>query len=155
MLVIVLSIVFPVFMVWAIIADFRAFEIPNRLPLILVMGYPLAAAAAEFTWQQTAWAFVLGALTLLVGFVMFLCKKMIGSGDAKFLAASAIWLGQEQIMELLFILTIAGGSIALVLLLYRRLPLEAVLSGFPTLQRLHAKGEMSLLPSPSVLAAWQ
>ena len=46
MVTMTLSLVFPVVMILAMVADFRTFNIPNSLPLILVLTYPLAALSA-------------------------------------------------------------------------------------------------------------
>ncbi|MDP7547599.1 MAG: prepilin peptidase [Alphaproteobacteria bacterium] len=138
MLLTVLSLVFPVVMILAMVADFRTFEIPNRLPLVLALGYPLAAFTAGFSWQQILWAFALGGLMLLVAIVLF-ALRIMGGGDGKLLAAAVPWTGQEQILEFLLLTTLAGGALAMALLLYRRLPLASHLAGIAALRQLHAK----------------
>ena len=55
------------------------------------------------------------------------------------MAAAALWTGQELILEFLAITALAGGLLALTLLLYRRMPLSPALSGLPTLSQLHEK----------------
>ena len=52
MLVTMLSFVFPVVMMLAMVADFRTLEIPDRLSLALAAAYPLAALSARSSWQQ-------------------------------------------------------------------------------------------------------
>jgi prepilin peptidase CpaA len=138
MLLALLSLIFPVVMVLAMVADFRTFEIPNSLPLALVLVYPLAAVSAGFSWQQILWACALGSLMLLVAMVMFALRVM-GGGDGKLLAAASLWTGQEQIFEFLLITTLAGGVLTMALLLYRRLPLASHFTGIAVLRQLHAK----------------
>ena len=138
MVTMTLSLVFPVVMILAMVADFRTFNIPNSLPLILVLTYPLAALSAGFTWQQILWAFALGMLALLVAVVMF-AVKIIGGGDGKLLAAATLWTGQERLLEFLLLTALAGGFLALGLLLYRRRPLASTLAGMATLRQLHEK----------------
>ncbi len=138
MVTMALSLVFPMVMVVAMVADFRTFHIPNSLPLILVLAYPLAALSAGFTWQQILWAFAVGMLALLVAVVMF-AVKIMGGGDGKLLAAAALWTGQERILEFLLLTALAGGVLALSLMLYRRLPLASTLAGMATMRQLHEK----------------
>jgi len=125
-------------MILAMVADLRTFEIPNRLTLVLVLAYPLAALSAGFVWQQILWAFALATLVLLAGIVMFVLKIM-GGGDGKLMAAAVLWTGQERILEFLAYTALAGGLLALTLLLYRRMPLAPALSRLPIMRQLHEK----------------
>ncbi len=135
-----LSLIFPLAMVWAMVSDLRTFEIPNRLSIALVLVYPLAAFFAGLSWQTMAWAFSLGTL-MLVAAMVAAAFGILGGGDGKLLAAAAVWTGPEVLLQMLLITALAGGAVALVLLLYRRLPLPAALSGFATMRQLHAKGK--------------
>ncbi len=138
MLVTVLSLVFPLVMILAMVADFRTFEIPDRLSLALVAAYPLAALSAGFSWQQILWAFALGALMLLASVIMF-ALRIMGGGDGKLLAAATLWTGHEQLAEFLLLTALAGGILTMALLLYRRLPLASRLAGIAALRQLHEK----------------
>ncbi|MDA1101435.1 MAG: prepilin peptidase [Proteobacteria bacterium] len=138
MLLAALSLVFPVVMVLAMVADFRTFEISNSLPLVLALAYPLAAISAGFSWQQILWACGLGAL-ILVGAMVLFALRVMGGGDGKLLAAASLWTGQEQTLQLLLVTTLAGGILALILLLYRRQPLASPFADIAALRQLHAK----------------
>ena len=61
MLLMALTLIFPMAMVMAMVSDVRDFEIPNSLPLLLLVAYPLTALIAGFSWQQIFWAFSLSA----------------------------------------------------------------------------------------------
>ncbi|MBT5192520.1 MAG: peptidase, partial [Rhodospirillaceae bacterium] len=78
MLLWALSLVFPVVMILSMLSDLRTFEIPNRLPLALVVGYPLAALSAGLSWQPQLWAFALGGLMLVIAVIMFVLGLMGG-----------------------------------------------------------------------------
>ena len=65
---------------------------------------------------------------------------LVGGGDAKLLAAAALWLGFDQLVPFLAYVTIFGGALALLLLAYRRCP-PARLPLPDWAARLHAKGE--------------
>ena len=118
MLLWALSLVFPVVMILSMLSDLRTFEIPNRLPLALVVGYPLAALSAGLSWQPQLWAFALGGLMLVIAVIMFVLGLM-GGGDGKLLAAAAIWTGPERVLDFLIATALAGGILALALLVFR------------------------------------
>ena len=138
MLLMALSLIFPIAMVLAMVSDVRSFEIPDSLSLLLLIAYPLVALSAGFSWQQILWAFSLSGLMLVVAIILFLLRIM-GGGDGKFLAASVLWTGHERLWEFLFVTTFVGGVLALVLIIFRRLPLASALEDIATIQQLHAK----------------
>ena len=136
MLVTMLSFVFPVVMILAMVADFRTLEIPDRLSLALAAAYPLAALSAGSSRQQILWSFALGGLMLLAAIVMF-ALRIMGGGDGKLLTATALWTGQEQLVAFLLLTTLAGGILTIALLLYRHLPPASQLTGIVALRQLH------------------
>ena len=138
MLLMALTLIFPMAMVMAMVSDVRDFEIPNSLPLLLLVAYPLTALIAGFSWQQIFWAFFLSGLMLAIAIILFLLRIM-GGGDGKLLAASVLWIGQERLWEFLFMTTFAGGVLALALMLFRRLPLASALKSIATIEQLHAR----------------
>ena len=138
MLLTVLSLTFPLVMIWAMVADFRTFEIPHSLPIALVVVFPIAAWAANMSWQQIAWACGLATFMLVVAILMVLFRVM-GGGDGKLIAAAALWTGPEAIMPFLLLIALMGGVLALVILLYRRLPLASTLASFTAFQKMHAE----------------
>ena len=136
MLVTMLSFVFPVVMILAMVADFRTLEIPDRLSLALAAAYPLAALSAGSSRQQILWSFALGGLMLLAAIVMF-ALRIMGGGGGKLLTATALWTGQEQLVAFLLLTTLAGGILTIALLLYRHLPPASQLTGIVALRQLH------------------
>jgi prepilin peptidase CpaA len=50
-----------------------------------------------------------------IGFLLF-ALNFIGGGDAKLLAAVALWAGPEHILDLLLVTALAGGGLSLILL---------------------------------------
>jgi prepilin peptidase CpaA len=138
MLLMALTLIFPMAMVMSMVSDVRDFEIPNSLPLLLLVAYPLTALIAGFSWQQIFWAFFLSGLMLAIAIILFLLRIM-GGGDGKLLAASVLWIGQERLWEFLFMTTFAGGVLALALMLFRRLPLASALKSIATIEQLHAR----------------
>ncbi len=138
MLLLVLSLIFPLVMILAMVSDCRTFEIPNSLPLTLTAIYPLAALSAGMSWQSILWAFAAGAVMLVAAVILFRFA-LLGGGDGKLLAAAVLWTGHERVLALLVVTALAGGVLALALLLYRHFPLAPGLSKFPVLRRLHTE----------------
>lgn len=63
-----------------------------------------------------------GLLVLAVGFTLF-AWNLFGGGDVKLLAALAFWTGFSDLPRLLLVTTLAGGALALGILVWRRLRL--------------------------------
>jgi prepilin peptidase CpaA len=138
MLLYALLLVFPFAMAFAAASDLLTMTIPNRLSVALVLAFLVIAPVAGLTWQDILAHIGVGAAMLVAGFAMFAMGWM-GGGDAKLLAAAALWLGGDPIMLFLGYATIFGGILAVVILVYRSLPAEALpLPGWAL--RLHAKG---------------
>ena len=110
---------FPVGVIAAAMADATTFTIPNRLsiaiaaaffPVALILGLPIQAIGA---------CAAVGVLALIVGIGMF-AMNWCGGGDAKLLAACALWLGVPAVLPFLFAMSVVGGLLALTLMLARK-----------------------------------
>jgi prepilin peptidase CpaA len=117
-----LLLVFPAAMAFAAASDLLTMTIPNRVSLLLVAVFLLVAPLAGLTWPAVlANHFAAGGLVLLVGIGMF-ALGWLGGGDAKILAAAALWLGLDHLLPFLTQTAIFGGLLALSILAYRRFP---------------------------------
>ena len=110
---------FPVGAIAAALSDATTFTIPNRLtiaiaaaffPVALILGLPIATIGA---------CAAVGVLALIVGIGMF-ALNWCGGGDAKLLAACALWLGLPAILPFLFAMSVVGGLLALTLMVARK-----------------------------------
>lgn len=113
-----------VLLLLAAFSDGRRYEIPNWL----TAGVALTAAVS-FLRPSTDLAFLalhLGAalLILIIGFALF-AKDLFGGGDVKLLTALALWTGFADLPRLLLVTTLAGGLLALGMLIWRRLRLAS------------------------------
>ncbi|MGU3496394.1 prepilin peptidase [Xanthobacteraceae bacterium A53D] len=97
----------PVALVAALASDLARRTIPNLVVLALLLGF--AALAALGHVPDVALRLVLAGALLAVGFALF-AEDVIGAGDAKLAAATALWLDPTQFP--LFVL-ICGGIGAL------------------------------------------
>lgn len=137
-----LVLVFPAAMAFAGAMDLLTMTIPNRISLVLVAAFALAAAISGLPLDTLLINHVaVGAAMLVAGIAMFSLGWM-GGGDAKLLAASALWLGYDHLMPFLVLVSLLGGVLALAILGYRRfVPMAAVIGTVPKwAERLHENG---------------
>ena len=107
----------------AAITDVLRLRIPNLIPLLLLAGFALLAAAGQVADPLGHLAALLIVLALLLPVFAF---GMLGGGDVKLLAAAALWLGLADLPLLLILVGIAGGVFAALWLPLRRLLARAV-----------------------------
>lgn len=138
MLAILLSLIFPIVLVLAMLSDLRRFIIPNALSIVLAASYPLVAWLAGLTMQTILLNLALGAGLLVAGIILFMLR-VFGGGDAKLIAAVGIWTGTEGLLPFLAYMAMIGGALALALLLFRRAELTESLGRWPWLRQLHQR----------------
>jgi prepilin peptidase CpaA len=106
-------------LVYAAIQDLTRLRIPNALSLCVLALFPAYALSApgEFPWIM---ALVIAAGLLVLGIIGF-SQGWIGGGDVKLLSATALWAGPDRLFDFLFITALAGGVMAVALIVYARL----------------------------------
>lgn len=130
--------IFPVAMAFAAANDLFTMRIPNKISLVLIAGFFAAAAVASLPLQTVAIHVGIAAAVLAATFTLF-NFNLLGGGDAKLMAAGALWMGVDQALPFLIIMTLYGGALSLAILTYRRVvPVVGTFPGWA--QRLHAKG---------------
>jgi prepilin peptidase CpaA len=118
--------VFPVAMAFAAANDLFTMKIPNRIPLALFAGFVVVAVFARMPLEAFGIHLAIGFAVLAATFALF-SFGLLGGGDAKLLAAGAVWIGPEHILEYLLFITIFGGALSLLILAYRKfLPATAL-----------------------------
>jgi prepilin peptidase CpaA len=110
--------VFPLLVGIAALKDLTTFTIPNWISIALVAAcYPVALALGA-PLGVIGTCTLVGVAGLLVGMVMF-AFNWIGGGDAKLLAATALWIGWPAVLPFVLATAVAGGALALLLLQMR------------------------------------
>jgi prepilin peptidase CpaA len=102
----------PVLMVWAAAVDIFTRAIPNRVVLALVAGFGLFAAAAQMPLTQISLHLICAAAVLALGALLY-SQSLFGAGDAKLLAAAALWFGFNSLLPFLAATALAGGALSL------------------------------------------
>lgn len=134
-----LLLVFPVAMAFAAANDLFTMTIPNKISLALIAAFAIASLMLHLPWDQVLTHIGVGAAALCAGFVLF-TFNLLGGGDAKLMAAGALWMGADLVVPYMAYITIFGGVLALLILAYRRfVPAQSLaLPGWAL--RLHAHG---------------
>jgi len=105
--------------VFAAVGDVRRYRIPNAISLGLAALFGVYAflTPAGLSWPGHLMA---GAAAFAAGAGLFYVGAM-GGGDVKLLAAAALWAGPRGIADLLMVVAVAGGVVALAMLAAVRL----------------------------------
>ena len=130
--------VFPAALLIAAANDIYEFKIPNWISIVLVAAFPAAGLAVGASPDLLVEGVLIGAASLTIGFGLF-AGKIIGGGDAKLFAATAPWLGLGGIGIFLFNTAISGLILAMVMGMFRKLPVLPVYAHAPWLIRLHER----------------
>ncbi|HEY0052343.1 MAG TPA: prepilin peptidase [Caulobacteraceae bacterium] len=117
-LILLLLSVLPCLVIAAGLSDLTTMTIPNRISILLVLGFFPAAFAVGLTPGAVALHLGVGLAALFVGAGMF-ALRWIGGGDAKLMAASALWLGLTGAGWFLAWTGLAGGLFCLALIFAR------------------------------------
>ncbi len=127
-------------MIFATFYDLFTMTIPNKLTLALVVGFAILAPLAGMGWETMLWHVAIAAIALVIGFIFFSFGFM-GGGDAKLIAASALWFGTAFTLPYIFITGILGGVLTLAIVIGRHYPMPIWAMKIDWLMRLHNKKE--------------
>jgi len=158
-------VIFPFAMAFAMVSDLLSMTIQNRVSLILVGAFTILAPLTGMGWDVYALHFVAGLTVLTATFGLFAIRAM-GGGDAKLMAAIAVWFGWDvQLVSYLAFASVLGGMLTLWVLAYRGSPIAIFAGRFEFMRRLAqqdigipygiALGAAGLLTFPqSALGVW-
>jgi prepilin peptidase CpaA len=128
--------IFPGAMALAAATDLFTMTVPNRIALVLVAGFLVAAPLVGLGWPEIGLHFGLAVAALVVTFTLF-SFGWIGGGDAKLFAATCLWVGPAALLGYSIYAALIGGVLTLALIFWRQVPLPAMLNGQCWLVRLH------------------
>ncbi len=117
--------------------DLFTLKIPNRLSAVMVLAFlPLALLAGLGPWELLDHVGA-GLIGLLLGVLLFI-PGWFGGGDAKLMAAIALWIGLDNLFPYVLYVALAGGFIATLFSLVRSVPLPRAFLGEAWALRLHS-----------------
>ncbi len=129
---------FPAALIIAALNDLYEFKIPNWVSAVLFGSYFAAGVGLGASPSALLEGFLFGCGALVVGFALF-AGKFLGGGDAKLLAACAPWIGPSALAPFLLNMAVAGGFLAVALIMFRRTPPLPLYAQAPWLLRLHQR----------------
>jgi prepilin peptidase CpaA len=103
------------------VCDWRSRTIPNGLNAAIALGaIPFWWASGLHLWPDVALHLGVAA-GLFAIFALAFQLGLMGGGDVKMLAAVALWLPLSAVLQLLVIMSLAGGVLTLAMLIPHRL----------------------------------
>jgi prepilin peptidase CpaA len=130
---------FPALMAFAASSDLLTMTISNKLSLALIAGFFVLTLAIGMSWPAIGMHLAAAALVLVFSFGFF-SQGWIGGGDAKLVAATALWFGFDNLFDYLIYASMFGGVLTLLLIQFRKLPLPGPLARQAWIMRLHETG---------------
>ena len=91
--------------------DFSFYRIPNALLAALLILYGFYAPF-YLGLEQILNSLIVFSVVLFSGFLLYAFKFM-GAGDIKYLAVASIWVGTQNILQLLILIAIVGGILGI------------------------------------------
>ncbi|MBE7217103.1 MAG: prepilin peptidase [Caulobacteraceae bacterium] len=117
---IILVAIFPALLICAALRDATSFTIPNWISLAAAAMFVPVALFLGLPLPVVGLALSLGVAALLLGMLMF-AFGWIGGGDAKLMAACGVWIGWSAFLPFLIFTGAAGGALAVLLLMVRKM----------------------------------
>ncbi len=132
----ILTVTFAGAMVVAMVWDLVTFEIPDTLSVTLVVMALAALFLGGQGWSVISFHLLGGLGAFAFGVVMFSLGQW-GGGDVKFMAAVSLWLNGLALIQYLLVAAIAGGVLAVAILVFRRFSLPHAWAERAWLAQLH------------------
>jgi len=120
--------IFPAAMILAAMSDMTTMLIPNRISIVLCAAFIVLALVAGLPFGQIGMHLAAGAIVLAAGIALF-AAGVLGGGDAKLIAAGALWVGFDQLLPFLTYVAIGGGLLAATMLAYRNFVPDGLFAG--------------------------
>jgi len=123
MLLAAIFVIFPFCMAFAAVSDTLSMTIANRTSVVLIVAFAVIAPLTGMDWATYGWHFAAFGMVLAVTFSLFAIGGM-GGGDAKLIAATALWMGFGVPLVLYLVAAaVAGGVLTVAIVFFRGSPL--------------------------------
>ena len=91
---------FPALMAFGASSDLLTMTISNKLSLALMASFFVLTLVIGMSWPAFGMHLAAAALVLVISFGFF-SQGWIGGGDAKLVAATALWFGFDNLLDYL------------------------------------------------------
>ena len=115
---------FGALLLFAAFHDVAKMTIPNWVSIALAVAFVPAAFLAGLPLNQIGIHIGVGLVAFIVGVGLFYARVW-GGGDAKLFAASMLWIGLGATGQFIYGVALAGGLLALVIVIARRMKLKS------------------------------
>jgi prepilin peptidase CpaA len=115
---------FPCLLIYAAWHDISTMTIPNWVSIALGVAFIPAALTCGLSAPQIGMHLAVGAATLLICATLFYLN-IFGGGDAKVISAASLWMGLAGANRFVFCMAVAGGCLALLLIILRRMKISS------------------------------
>lgn len=107
----------------AMLSDFRDYIIPNSSSILILFAF-LAFAGVQYnvghvSLHEIGSSLITGVVVFLIGFTIYLFGQF-GAGDVKLLSCLSLWAGMTMIVDLLLIMALSGGFLAIAYMVKQR-----------------------------------
>lgn len=131
-----LLILFPFLTIYAAFSDLFTMTISNKISVILIVGFMVFAVLLGMDWETIAWHWAMFGIVLAAGFALFALNVM-GGGDVKLAASTALWLGWEHTLDYILLTSILGAFLSIAIVLFRANHLPMALERVGWISRMH------------------
>lgn len=97
--------------------DFSFFRIPNVFLGILLVLYGFYAPI-YLDVNTILSSLVVFTIMFALSFGLYM-MKLVGAGDAKYIPVASLWCGAHGILPLLFLISLIGGGVAIIYLVFK------------------------------------
>ncbi|MEH6757496.1 MAG: prepilin peptidase [Parasphingorhabdus sp.] len=105
----------------AAITDIKSRHISNKLNLAIALGAPVFWIASGMNfWPDMVWQIGIATVIFTIFAGMFAIGAM-GGGDVKLLTAIALWLHWLTLIQMLIVMSIAGGVLTLLMITAKKI----------------------------------
>jgi prepilin peptidase CpaA len=139
MIALIAQTLFPFLLVAAGVGDLLTYKIPNWLTAAMAFAFFPMALATGLPMESILWQCAAAGVLLLIGFALF-AAGLWGGGDAKLLAAAALWFSWPALAHFVIYTALAGGVLAAVVGFWSMLHIDQEVRGHTWIRRwLHIK----------------
>ncbi len=132
-----LSVAFPIALIYAALSDLRRLEISNWVSIVIALAFLPAALLAGLSPGGMVLHYAVGVALFAAGGLLF-WRGLFGGGDVKLLAASGIWFQWDDLGLFLVVVALFGGLLALFILAAKKFIMASKALG--NLPWLHGNG---------------
>ncbi|MBB3386425.1 MULTISPECIES: prepilin peptidase [unclassified Rhizobium] len=123
--------IFPLCMSIAAISDLLTMTIPNRVSLALAVSFLVLAPISGLSTVEIAMHLAGAGAVFSACFTLF-ALNIMGGGDAKLLAAAALWFGfDSSLIEFLVYVAFIGGAVTVLVIMLRSQATTIMALGLP------------------------